>query len=86
MSRILVIDDESSMRQLLEIALGKEGYRITSADSGHKAEELLEKEAFDLIVSDIRMPDMTGVEVLRHVKEISPLTPVIMIMEILKYN
>jgi two-component system response regulator PilR (NtrC family) len=78
-SRILVIDDESSMRQLLEIALGKEGYRITAADSGHKAEELLEKEAFDLIVSDIRMPDMSGVEVLRHVKKVSPETPVIMI-------
>jgi two-component system response regulator PilR (NtrC family) len=79
MSRILVVDDESSMRQLLEIALGKEGYRVTVAESGHEAVALLNKGSFDLVISDIRMPDMTGVEVLRHVKEVSSETVVIMI-------
>lgn len=79
MSRILVVDDESSMRQLLDIALRKEGHQIVVAESGKKAVERFGKSAFDLVISDIRMPDMSGVEVLRHVKQSSPETPVIMI-------
>lgn len=79
MSRILVVDDESSMRQLLEIALGKEGYRVKAAESGQKAIKILSKDSFDLVISDIRMPDMTGVEVLRYVKDLSQEIPVIMI-------
>ena len=47
MSRILVVDDEESMRQLLEIALGKDGHRITVAESGKKAIELVDQSAFD---------------------------------------
>jgi two-component system response regulator PilR (NtrC family) len=79
LSRILVVDDEESMRQLLEIALGKEGYRVTLAESGTKATDLIDKSSYDLVISDIKMPDMTGVEVLRHVKETDPSVPVIMV-------
>ena len=79
MSRILVVDDEESMRQLLEIALGKDGHRITVAASGGKACELIDKGSFDLVISDIKMPDMSGVEVLRYVKETDPGIPVIMV-------
>jgi len=79
LSRILVVDDEESMRQLLEIALGKEGYRLTLAESGRKATEIFDKSSYDLVISDIKMPDMSGVEVLRHVKETDPSVPVIMI-------
>lgn len=79
MSRILVVDDETSMRQLLEITLRKEGYRVTTARSGSKALEAFEKAPYDLVISDIKMPDMSGVEVLRHVKGVAPETPVIMI-------
>ncbi|MEE9180466.1 MAG: response regulator, partial [Vicinamibacteria bacterium] len=79
MSRILVVDDETSMRQLLEITLRKEGYRVTMAESGQKAVEALSKAAYDLVISDIKMPDMSGVEVLRVVKQSAPETPVIMI-------
>ena len=79
MSRILVVDDEESMRELLQIALGKDGHLITLADSGGKALELLDKSSFDLVISDIKMPDMSGVEVLRHAKQTDPGTPVIMI-------
>jgi two-component system, NtrC family, response regulator PilR len=78
LSRILVVDDEESMRQLLEIALGKEGYRIALAESGKKATELFDKSSYDLVISDIKMPDMSGVEVLRHIKETDPTIPVIM--------
>ncbi len=79
MSRILVVDDEESMRELLEIALGKDGYRITGAASGAQATELIDKGSFDLVISDIKMPDMSGVEVLRYVKQTDPGIPVIMV-------
>ena len=79
MSRILVVDDETSMRQLLEITLRKEGHRVTMAESGQKAVEAFSKAAYDLVISDIKMPDMSGVEVLREVKQSAPETPVIMI-------
>ena len=78
MSRILVVDDESSMRQLLEIALTKEGYQITVAESGAKAVTLVGQSSFELVISDLKMPDMSGVEVLRHVKRTAPDLPVIM--------
>ncbi len=67
------------MRQLLEIALGKEGYRLTLAESGKKAIETFDKSSYDLVISDIKMQDMSGVEVLRHVKETDPAVPVIMV-------
>ena len=79
MSRILVVDDEESMHQLLEIALGKDGHRITVAESGGKACELIDKGSFDLVISDIKMPDMSGVEVLRYIKETDPGISVIMV-------
>jgi two-component system response regulator PilR (NtrC family) len=62
-----------------EVALGKEGYRLTLAESGRKATEIFDKSSYDLVISDIKMPDMSGVEVLRHVKETDPSVPVIMI-------
>ncbi len=79
MSRILVVDDETSMRQLLEITLRKEGHRVTMAESGQKAVEAFSKAAYDLVIFDIKMPDRSGVEVLRVVKQSAPETPVIMI-------
>ena len=79
MSHILVVDDEESMRQFLEIALSKAGHRITVAESGRRAIELVDKQAFDLVISDIKMPDMSGVEVLRHVTDTDPRIPVVMI-------
>ncbi len=79
MSRILVVDDETSMRQLLEITLRKDGHRVVMAESGKSAVEAFSKAPYDLVISDIKMPDMSGVEVLRAVKQSSPETPVIMI-------
>ncbi len=68
--RILVVDDERSMRELLSIVLKREGYAVLLADNGRDAIALLEREAVDLLISDIRMPDMTGVEVLREAKRL----------------
>ncbi len=68
-ARILVVDDEQSMRELLAIVLKREGYDVLLAESGTDAVRLLEREPIDLLISDIRMPDLSGVEVLRAAKQ-----------------
>lgn len=71
-SRILVVDDEESIREFLEIMLRKEGYEVTSAEDGSAALEIIKKKSFDLIISDLQMPNMTGMELLEKVKSSSP--------------
>lgn len=71
-ARILVVDDEESIREFLEIMLKKEGYEITLSEDGQKAKELLAKKSFDMIISDLQMPHVTGIELLKHVKETAP--------------
>ncbi len=70
--RILVVDDERSMRELLAIVLRREGYEVLLAENGRTALGVLEREPVDLLISDIKMPDMSGVEVLRAAKKIDP--------------
>src|SRR5512138_612585 len=68
--RILVVDDERSMRELLAIVLRREGYEVLLADNGRTAIEVLEREPVDLLISDIKMPDLSGVDVLRAAKKV----------------
>ena len=68
--RILVVDDERSMRELLAIVLRREGYEVLLAESGRAAVDLLEHEPVDLLISDIKMPDLSGVDVLRAAKKV----------------
>ncbi len=77
--RILVVDDELSMRQLLELMLCREGYEIICAENGQMAVTMIEQEHFDLILCDIRLGDITGLDVLRAAKRKNPDTIVIMI-------
>ena len=77
--RILVVDDEKSMRELLEILLLKHGYSVVCAENGSEALAMLRSQSFDLVITDIRMKPVNGLEVLKHCKEIAPRTPVIMI-------
>ncbi|MBA3037839.1 MAG: sigma-54-dependent Fis family transcriptional regulator [Desulfobacterium sp.] len=76
---ILVVDDEESMRELLDVMLSGEGYNITCAESGSKAISLLEKNNFDLLLCDIRLGDMTGIDVLEAAKKKDQHPVVIMI-------
>lgn len=71
-SRILVVDDEESIREFLEIMLKKEGYEVTTAEDGQKAQEILLKKSFDMVISDMQMPHVTGIELLKHVKDSYP--------------
>ena len=66
-TKILVVDDEASIREFLEIMLKKEGYDVTCAEDGQQAVEILKKKSFDMVISDLQMPRMTGIELLHHV-------------------
>ncbi len=72
MAHILVVDDERSICELLEITFRKEGHRVEVAFSGEAARRKLESQIFDIVVSDIRLPDTDGVELLKFSKEVSP--------------
>ena len=76
---ILVVDDELSMRELLEYLLVKEGYRVTCAESGTRAVKMIGENRYDLMICDIRLGDITGLDVLRASKAKNPDTVVIMI-------
>ena len=69
--RILIVDDEQSMRDMLRIVLRRDGYDVSVANSGRDAIEQLRQNQFDLLLSDIKMPDISGVDVLRAAKEIN---------------
>jgi two-component system, NtrC family, response regulator PilR len=71
-SRVLVVDDERSMRELLSIVLRRDGYDVLLADNGKAALEILTRERLDILITDIRMPEMSGVDVLREAKLIDP--------------
>ncbi len=79
MAAILVVDDELSMRQFLKILLEKEGYKITTAAEGSEALALATQQPFDLVISDIRMPGMSGLELLAQLKQAKADIGVIMI-------
>lgn len=66
-AKILVVDDEASIREFLEIMLKKEGYEVTSAVDGQQAVDVLKKKSFDMVISDLQMPRMTGTQLLHHV-------------------
>jgi two-component system response regulator PilR (NtrC family) len=71
-SRVLVVDDERSMRELLSIVLKRDGHDVLVAEDGRAAVDLLRKAPVDILITDIRMPAMNGVDVLREAKRIDP--------------
>src|ERR1700721_3720399 len=72
MPHILVVDDEKSICELLEITFRKEGYRVEIANNVEGAKRKLESQIFDIVISDVRMPGETGVDLLKLTKEIAP--------------
>jgi putative PEP-CTERM system response regulator len=77
MPNILVVDDKDSMRNMLSESLAEEGYQVDSAPDGRRALELVRKKSYDLVLTDLKMPDIDGLEVLSGVKEIDNDTSVI---------
>jgi CheY-like chemotaxis protein len=77
--KILVVDDDDALRLLLVTILEKEGYNMTPAADGDEAIEIFQKQPFDLVLLDIMMPTISGLEVLKFIKERSPSTKVVML-------
>ncbi|MBR5554614.1 sigma-54-dependent Fis family transcriptional regulator [bacterium] len=79
MARILVVDDERSIRNTLKDILEVESYQVEVVESGVEALKLIKESNYDLIFSDIKMPQMDGVELLQNIKQCTPEIPVVMI-------
>jgi len=75
---ILIVDDEIGSRESMKMILNSR-FQVSTADSGYKAIELIKQTDFDVVVLDIRMPDMSGIEVLKHIKEAEPSPEVMMV-------
>jgi len=78
-SSVLVVDDEDALRTVLSSELINEGYEVRSAADGDEAISELEKNAYDMVLLDIKMPRMNGFEVLKHLKQKHPKTKVVML-------
>ncbi len=79
MNKILVIDDELIVRRSCEKTLIPMGYEVKLSSSGREGLEILEKECFNVVLLDLKMPDMDGIDVLKQIKEKCPRIRVIMI-------
>jgi len=77
--RILIIEDDEEMRSLLKEFLNEEGYETDSVDNGSEAFRSLVKELFDLIITDIRMSGLTGLDILPGIRKLQPEAPIIVI-------
>ncbi len=77
--KILVVDDELSMREFLSILLEREGYDVTVAGSADEALRTMESALFDLVLSDVNMPGLSGIELLGRIKNMSPETAVLIL-------
>ena len=75
--KILVVDDERSHRQMIEAVLSAEGYEIVQADNGQAAIDAVAEKFYDLVITDIRMPELGGIEALKKIKAISPGIPIL---------
>src|SRR4051812_40156660 len=78
-ARILVIDDEHTIRELLRNELGRQCYAVDVAVDGEEGIAKVRQEKYDIVISDIKMPRMDGMQALSEIKKISPETEVIMI-------
>jgi len=77
--RVLAVDDESLIRMSLRIALAREGYDVDTASSGVEAMSLLDRFEYDLVLLDLRLPDVSGMEVLRYARRLHPGVKVLLV-------
>ncbi len=86
MPNILICDDERSICEMLDITLRREGYKVETVTSGEAAKRKIESALYDVIVTDIRMPNINGIEVLKHAHKLSPDSAVILITAVDDYE
>jgi two-component system, NtrC family, response regulator PilR len=86
MANILVCDDERSICEMLDISLRREGHRVETVQSGQNAKNKIDGALYDVIITDIKMPNIDGIEVLRHAHRVSPDSAVILITAVDDYE
>ena len=79
MNKILIVDDEKKMRHILQIMLEQKGYRTEQAANGEEALELIKKYHYAMVITDLKMPVMDGMTLIREIKKIDPDYPVIVL-------
>jgi CheY-like chemotaxis protein len=77
MKRILVADDEANIRLLFEAVLAEAGHEVVTVATGREAVRKILKDDYDLVILDIKMPDMNGLEVVQRIRELNRPTPII---------
>ena len=77
--KILIVDDEESLRRIIEYNLSEEGYEVIACDNGQNALEIFKREEIDLVISDLQMPKMDGIELIKQIRALSPNALVIVI-------
>jgi DNA-binding response OmpR family regulator len=78
-SRILIVDDEANIRLTLSTLLNREGYEVTSASSGEEAVALIDQQQYDLMLADLKMPGMDGIQVVSHLRNQGHTTAIIIL-------
>jgi two-component system response regulator PilR (NtrC family) len=86
MPNILICDDERSICEMLDISLRREGYKVETVNSGEAGKKKLDSALFDIVITDIKMPNIDGIEVLRHAHQVSPESAVILITAVDDYE
>src|SRR5581483_10726767 len=86
MPNVLICDDERSICEMLDITLRREGYKVETVNSGEAAKRKLDSALYDVIITDIKMPNINGIEVLRHAHSVSPDSAVILITAVDDYE
>ena len=86
MPNILICDDERSVCEMLDITLRREGYKVETVNSGEAAKKKLDSAIYDVVITDIKMPNINGIEVLRHAHKICPESAVILITAVDDYE
>lgn len=79
LNKILIVDDEQGIRSVLSDVLVDEGFEVVSVAQGRECLPLLEKDCFDLVVLDVWLPDVNGIDLLQDIKKLSPNLPVVII-------
>ena len=86
MPNILICDDERSICEMLDITLRREGYKVETVNSGEAGKKKLDSALYDVVITDIKMPNIDGIEVLKHAHQISPESAVILITAVDDYE
>ena len=86
MASILVCDDQRSICEMLDISMRKEGHKVETVNAGEAAKKKLSSANYEVLITDIKMPQTDGIEVLRHARQVSPETSVILITAVEDYE